>query len=165
MNDLRAFIMMKRNLSLWISLALFSLLAVSPAWAVKPRPPLGLSLQQAEEGAGERRITLTATANADLVRVELSTELSPGLSLVKGEPKWEGALKQGEAQKIELVIQGQSRAAAQVTAKAVVHLDGGGTFVERSTLPLDGPKNKAPARSPSVKRKQGGENIHEFKGE
>lgn len=157
--------MIKRTLSLWISLALFSLLAASPAWAVKPRPPLGLSLQQAEGGDGERKIILTATANTEIVRVELSTELSPGLSLVKGEPNWEGPLKKGETRKIELVIQGQSRAASQVIAKAIVHLDGGGTFVERSTLPLDGPKNKAPARSPSIKRKQGGENIHEFKGE
>ena len=93
--------MMKRTLSLWISLALFSLLAASPAWAVKPRPPLGLSLQQAEGGDGERKITVTATANTEIIRVELSTELSPGLSLVKGEPNWEGPLKKGETQKIE----------------------------------------------------------------
>jgi hypothetical protein len=157
--------MMKRTLSLWISVALFSLLAAAPAWAVKPRPPLGLSLQQAEEAAGETRITVTATAYIDIARVELATELSPGLSILKGEPDWEGPLKKGETRKIELVIRNPGHTGSQVIEKATIRLDGGATFVERSTLPLDGPQNKAPTRAPSIKRKQGEENIREFKGE
>lgn len=157
--------MMKRTLLFGICAALLTLVIAVPAGAAKPLPPLGLALQKGEgTSAGETRITLTATAHTDIPRVALSTELSPGLTLVKGEPNWEGPLKKGETQTIELVIQGQSDAASRVTAKATVHLDGGATFVERRTLPLNGQKSKTP-RSPSMKRKQGGENIHEFKGE
>lgn len=157
--------MTPRIVSIWIYLTLLSFLAVaSPAWAVKPRPPLGLFLQQAEDSSGGTRIVLNATANIDISRVELSVELSPGLSLIKGDQEWAGPLKKGETQQVEFVVQSRGNTPRQITGKAVVHVDPGGEVVERSTLTLNGGTER-PSRSPSVKRKQGGESILEFKGE
>lgn len=152
--------------SIWIYLTLFFFLAVaSPAWAVKPRPPLALFLQQTENSNEGTRIVLNATANVDISRVELSVELAPGLSLVKGDQEWAGPLKKGETQQVEFVVQSRGNTPRQITGKAVVHLDPGGEVVERSTLTLNGVKEEPPSRSPSVKRKQGDETIHEYKGE
>lgn len=158
--------MVKWSLSLWIAAAGFVFLAaVSPAWAIKPRPPLQLSLQQAKASEGETMITLTAAANVDINRVTISVELSPGLSLAKGQPEWEGPLKKGEKQQLEFVVQNPNHTPEKVTGKAIVHLEAGGEFIQKSTLIVNRAQNKPPSHSPSVQRKQGDETIHEYKGE
>jgi|GEM_PF-2441323 len=158
--------MPKWNISILIYAILFTLLAVaSPAWAVKPRPPLTLFLQQAENPDGGTKVTLNATANTDISRVELSIELSSGLSLVKGDQAWEGPIKKGETQQVEFVVQSRGSSPKRVTGKAVVHLDAGGKMIERSTLNLNGAPKDSTSHSPAIKRKQEGESIHEYKGE
>ncbi|MBI3805413.1 MAG: hypothetical protein HY282_16825 [Nitrospirae bacterium] len=157
---------MKRNVLFLILGTLLFLAVASPAGAVKPRPPLGLFLQQGEASEGGIPIALVATANVDVGRVELSIELPPGLSLTTEAPTWEGPLKKGETHRIEFVLQNPGgNTPRKVTGKAIVHLDPSGTFVERSTLILNGAQGQTPSPPPSVKRKQGKESILEYKGE
>lgn len=157
--------MIDRNFVLWIYTALFILTAATtPAWAIKPRPPLQLSLQQTDLSGGQSRLTMIAVANVDVRHVALSLELPPGLSLVDGEEGWEGTLGKGQTQKMEWTIQNPNQIPQKVTGKAVVELNGGEKFVEQATLTLHEAKSDTPLRAPSIKHKEGGETILEFKG-
>lgn len=148
----------------WICATFISVTAITiPAWAIKPRPPLQLSLQQISLSGGQSRLTMIATANVDIGRVDLSLELPPGLSLIEGEEEWEGAMKRGETKQIEWIIQSPNEAPHKVTGKAVIELNAGEKFVEKATLTLNEGKSDTPRRTPSVKRKEGGETILEFK--
>jgi hypothetical protein len=138
----------------------------STAEAVKPRPPLQLSLLEVDLSGKQSQLTLMATANIDSDQVKLSFDLPGGLSFVKGEEEWEGALKKGESKKIEIIVENQIQKSQKVTGKATLHLNGGETFLQQNTITLGDPKEKSspPPPAPSVKRKQGEENILEFKG-
>lgn len=136
----------------------------SAAEAVKPRPPLQLSLLQVNLSEKESQVTLIATANVDSDQVKLSIDLPIGLSLVEGVDQWEGALKKGETKKMEVIVENQNRNPQKITGKATLHLNEGETFVQQSTLILNDAKAKSSLPGPSVKRKQGEENILEFKG-
>src|SRR5579884_3381690 len=118
-----------------------------------------------ENPDGGTKVTLNATANTDISRVELSIELSSGLSLVKGDQAWEGPIKKGETQQVEFVVQSRGSSPQRVTGKAIIHLDAGGEMIERSTLNLNGAPKDSTSHSPAIKRKQEGESIHEYKGE
>lgn len=143
---------------------IFLLGIFSSAEAVKPRPPLQLSLLQVPLSEKQSRLTLTATANIDSDQVKLSIDLPAGLSLVEGIDQWEGSLKKGETKKIEAVVENPRHSAQRVTGVATLQLNEGGTFVQRSMLTLDEPKTNSSPPAPSIKRKQGEENILEFKG-
>ncbi len=148
-----------------ICVAFISLTAMAaPAWAIKPRPPLQLSLHQTDLSGGETQVTMVATANVDVSRVSLSLELTPGLSLTRGEEGWEGSMRKGETQQVEWIIQSPDKAPRNVNGKAVIELNAGEKFVEKVTLTLNETKGDTPPRTPSVKRKEGGETILEFKG-
>jgi len=150
---------------LWICTTFLLVTAVTtPVWAVKPRPPLQLSLQQTPLSGGQSRLTMIAKANVDIGHVDLSLELPPGLSLLEGESEWEGALKKGDIKQIEWLVQSPNQAPHQITGKAVIELSAGEKFVEKTTLTLNEEKRETPRRAPSVKRKEGGETILEFKG-
>lgn len=137
----------------------------SPVEAVKPRPPLHLALLQAPLSEKQSQLTLMATANIDSDQVKLSFDLPAGISFVKGEEAWEGSLKMGEIKKIEIVVENQNHTSQKITGKATLHLGEGGTFLQQSTLTLGDLKAKAPPLpAPSIKRKQGEENLLEFKG-
>lgn len=150
---------------LWIFAAFLSVMAITPpAWAIKPRPPLQLSLQQVPLSGGQSQLMMIARANVDISHVDLSLELPLGLSLVEGEEEWEGPLKKGETKQIEFIVQSPNKAPHQVTGKAVIELTAGEKFVEKATLTLNEVKSDSPRRAPFVKRKEGGETILQFKG-
>lgn len=150
---------------LWIFAAFLSVMAITPpAWAIKPRPPLQLSLQQVPLSGGQSQLMMIARANVDISHVDLSIELPLGLSLVEGEEEWEGPLKKGETKQIEFIVQSPNKAPHQVTGKAVIELTAGEKFVEKATLTLNEVKSDSPRRAPFVKRKEGGETILQFKG-
>lgn len=150
---------------LWIFAAFLSVMAITPpAWAIKPRPPLQLSLQQVPLSGGQSQLMMIARANVDISHVDLSLELPLGLSLVEGEEAWEGPLKKGETKQIEFIVQSPNKAPHQVTGKAVIELTAGEKFVEKATLTLNEAKSDSPRRAPFVKRKEGGETILQFKG-
>lgn len=152
------------NRFVWIIILFTLTTTAAPAWAIKPRPPLQLSFQQTDLSGGESRLTMIAVANVDLNRVTLSIELPPGLSLVAGEEQWENAMKKGETKKMEWVVQSPNQAPRKVTGKAVIESSAGEKFVEQATLTLNEAEKETPLRTPSVKRKEGGETILEFKG-
>lgn len=127
-----------RTYSILFSLLISFLIIASSAWAIKPRPPLQLSLHQADVSEEVSKVTLIATANLDIRRVELRVKLSSGLFLIKGEEKWEGPLKKGEAQKMELIIQRPGHAPREVTGEGIIHLDEGGVFIQKVTITLSG---------------------------
>lgn len=157
--------MAKRKIFLWLHLLFFSLtIGVSASWATKPRPPLQLSLLQTTLSKGQSRLILMATANIDASEVALSIDLPPELTLIEGEDAWKGTLPKGESQKIEIVVQGPDASPRQVVGKAEVHLPEGETFFQKSVLTLNKPKNKSAPPVPSLKRKEGGGSILEFKG-
>lgn len=150
---------------LWIFAAFLSVMAITPpASAIKPRPPLQLSLQQVPLSGGQSQLMMIARANVDISHVDLSLELPLGLSLVEGEEEWEGPLKKGETKQIEFIVQSPNKAPHQVTGKAVIELTAGEKFVEKATLTLNEVKSDSPRRAPFVKRKEGGETILQFKG-
>ncbi|MDC4205936.1 MAG: hypothetical protein MPW17_05225 [Candidatus Manganitrophus sp.] len=157
--------MFYHKIVLWIFAAFLFVTAITPpAWAIKPRPPLQLSLQQIPLSGGQSQLMMIARANIDISHVDLSLELPLGLSLVEGEEEWEGPLKKGETKQIELIVQSPNKAPHQVTGKAVIELTAGEKFVEKATLTLNEAKSDSPRRAPSVKRKEGGETILQFKG-
>lgn len=157
--------MVYNKIVLWTCAAFLLVIAVtSPAWAIKPRPPLQLSLQQTPLSGGQSRLMMIARANVDVGHVELSLELPPGLSLLEGEAAWEGGMKRGETKEIELIVQSPNEAPHQVTGRAVIELAAGETFLEKTTLTLNERKTEMPRRAPSVKREEGGETILQFKG-
>ncbi|MBI3805890.1 MAG: hypothetical protein HY282_19215 [Nitrospirae bacterium] len=156
-----------------VSIFIFLLVIALPAWAVKPRPPLQLSLQQSSVSERENRLTMVAKANVDIRDAVLSLELPSGLRLIQGaEDGWEGSLKKGEMQQLDWTVRSGDTLPRQVVGKAVIRLNTGEEFTERSVLTLHEEKKDEKkeedkderTRSPSVKRKQGGENILEFKG-
>jgi hypothetical protein len=136
----------------------------SAAEAIKPRPPLQLSLLRVDLSEKQSQLILTATAHVDSNQVALSIDLPIGISLVEGKDQWEGALKKGETKKIEIIVENQRHQPQKIVGKATLHLMEGETFVQQSTLILNDPKTKSPLPAPSVKRKQGEEKILEFKG-
>lgn len=157
--------MFYHKIVLWIFAAFLFVMAITPpAWAIKPRPPLQLSLQQIPLSGGQSQLMMIARANVDVGHVELSLELPPGLSLLEGEAAWEGGMKRGETKEIELIVQSPNEAPHQVTGRAIIELAAGETFLEKTTLTLNEAKTDATRRAPSVKRKEGGETILQFKG-
>lgn len=144
---------------------LFLLAAFSAAEAVKPRPPLQLALLEMDLSEKQSRLTLMATANIDSNQVELAFDLPGNLSLVEGEEKWEGTLKKGETRKIEVIVENKDDLPKKVVGKATLHLKEGATFVQQSSLTLDGPKPDPSLPIPFIQRKQGNEEILEFKAQ
>jgi hypothetical protein len=157
--------MIYNKVVLWVCAVFLSVITItSPASAIKPRPPLQLSLQETPLSGGQSRLMMIAKANVDISRVDLSIELPPGLSLIEGDEDWEGSLKKGEIKQIEWLIQSPNEAPHKIIGKAVIELSAGEKFVEKATLTLNEAKSDTPRRAPSVKRKEGGETILEFKG-
>lgn len=157
--------MFHNKIVLWIFAAFLFVMAITPpAWAIKPRPPLQLSLQQTPLSGGQSRLMMIAKANVDIGHVDLSLELPPGLSLLEGESEWEGALKKGDIKQIEWLVQSPNQAPHQITGKAVIELSAGEKFVEKTTLTLNEEESDTPRHTPSIKRKEGGETILQFKG-
>lgn len=155
--------MTKHKILFWLYFLIFSLLiGPPPGWAAKPRPPLQLSLLQAPLSENQSRLILSATANFDLTEVALSLDLSADLALIEGSGTWTGPLRKGETQKVEVVVQSPDRAEREVVGKAAIRLAEGETFLQKSVLTLNKPKSKS--TPPPVKRKEGGEEILEFKG-
>ncbi len=149
----------------WVWITFFlTTIVITPAWAIKPRPPLQLSLQQTPLSGGQSQLMMIARANVDISHVDLSLELPPGLSLIEGDMDWEGSMKKGEIKQIEWLIQRPNEALHRVSGKAVIELGAGEKFVEKTTLTLNEEKSDTPRRTPSVKRKEGGETILQFKG-
>lgn len=155
---------MNYKLTLSICSILFSLLIASPGWAIKPRPPLQLSLLQSDLSGDQSRLTLTATTNIDSSEVALSLNLPPGISLIQGSGEWKGSLQKGETKKIEVIVQDSDHAPRKVIGKATIHLAEGETFTQQSALTLNESKSGPPLPAPSIKRKEDGEKILEFKG-
>lgn len=73
-------------------------------------------------------------------------------------------MKKGETKKLEWVVQSPNQAPKKVIGKAVVELSAGEKFVEQATLTLNESNSELPSRAPSIKRKEGGETILEFRG-
>ena len=154
--------MSKRILStLYLTLFCLFLPAVS-GWAIKPVPPLQLSLLQVDLSEDQRRLTLTATANIDSSEVALSFLLAPGLILVEGEEEWKGPLAKGETRKLEITVQTPDKGPREVIGKAVTRLKEGGVFTQQGKLILNEDKKESPG--PSSKRQEGDEKTLEFKG-
>lgn len=142
----------------------FSLLfgMIFPVWAIKPRPPLQLSLHQESIASGRSRVTLRAVANIDIVRAELSFSILPPMTLIQGPHEWKGPLAKGEATEIEIVL--QHPPGQKVTGKAMVHLSEGQTFTQQAELILGESKTEPLPSPPSARHKTGGEEILEFRG-
>lgn len=135
-----------------------------PALAAKPRPPIQLALLQIDLSENQSKLTLMATANVESDQVELSLVLPLGLSLVEGLPEWQGALKEGETKKIDVVIENLGRISREVVGKAVIHLGEGGTFTQQSRLTLNQPRSESSFRPPPLKQGRRDGAILEFKG-
>lgn len=164
MNPLEIRVMRKLLILFKINILLFFFFTIfSSAWAIKPHPPVELFFRQANPGEGTSQVTLIATADLDVSRIELSIELSPGLTLIKGEEKWDGPLRKGETKTMEVVVQNPSDVLHKIAGIAIIYLKEGGAFVERSAVILNGKKDESPLRGPSLKRKNQGETILEFK--
>ncbi len=133
-----------------------------PAWAIKPRPPLQLSLQQESIASGQSRVTLRAVANIDILHAELSFPLLPPVTLIEGPYEWKGPLAKGEVKELKIALQhppGQN-----VTGKAMVHLQGGQLFTQQTALTLGELKTASPPSSPAIRHKTKEGDILEFRG-
>lgn len=155
--------MMRRARLLFLVQLVYLLGIFSSAEAIKPLPPVQLSLLEARLSDKESRLILTATANVDSSQVQLSIDLPPDLVLTEGEESWEGPLKKGASQTIEMIVESRNHTPQKVIGKAIVHFDQGETFVQRNTLILNSPEGGPPLPAPSIKRKDK-ESILEFKG-
>ncbi|MFY9270637.1 MAG: hypothetical protein WAO55_12925 [Candidatus Manganitrophaceae bacterium] len=150
---------------LWLFLTLFFLTTALPsAWAVKPLPPVQLSIKQTGRTDHRHQVTMTATANIDLDKIELSLELPPGVSRIEGEETWKGAMKKGETKKVSWTLQSRDQTPQTIFGKAITHLNEGNAFLQKALLTLNETAADAPRAAPSVKRKEGTETILEFKG-
>lgn len=135
------------------------------AFAVKPSPPLTLSLSNRDLPDGQTELILQVLAHTTVEKVELSIELPASLALVSGDVKWDGPIAVGERREIKAFIRTLANNPAKVYGAADVYFEGGGSLSQRETLLLNAPKEKklAPKEPPRL-RQQGRETILEFRG-
>lgn len=149
-----------------ITLSLFSLIFGIPRYvgAIKPRPPVELTLLSAALSEEETKITLTARANIKTSKISMIIDLPLGLTLVEGEPHWEGPLKRGETQQMTIIIQGAGGIADEILGSATIHLPNKGTFVQKTRLVLNALNEKPPLPLPPIRQKGGTGSVLEFRG-
>ncbi len=137
----------------------------SQTFAVKPQPPLTLTLSSSDLPDGTIEVQLEALANREVESVELTFYLPKSVSFKGGEEKWKGSIAVGEKKVLIVLIQRSSSSPAMVIGEAEVVLLQGGSFVQQSEIAI-APKETEEnlPLSPPIKRKQGGETILEFKG-
>jgi len=138
---------------------------VETVLAVKPKPPLDLQIDTADQQDGTIEIKLTATANMEIKSAELSLQLPKSLSLIEGEKKWAGQIRSGEKKIVTLRVQKISTAPGEIVAEGTVYFPEGETFVQKSRIPINHDEEMPPSRSlpPPIKQKQGNGAILEFK--
>ena len=135
------------------------------AFAIKPRPPLKLSLTNSDLPDGQIELTLKAEAFVVAGKIELMIDLPPSALLVSGEVKWVGTITVGEKKALTAFIRTGSNIPAKVIGVASVYLPQGGLITQQETVLLHPPLEKAlPPPEPPIKRKRGNETILEFKG-
>lgn len=137
----------------------------SDAFAVKPSPPLKLSLSKSNLSNGQIELTFNVSANVTVEKIELALDLPPSVSLVSGEVKWDGTIAIGEKKDIKASIRTLSNIPAEVIGRATAYFLHGGSVDQREALLLNPPPEKVkPRLEPTIKRKQGRETILEFRG-
>jgi len=152
-----------------VSTLLFAIVALLPgsgkqAFAIKPSPPLNLSLTHNDLPDGQTELTLQAFANVAVEKVEISIDLPASLVLIAGETKWDGPLALGEQKEIKATIRTLSNHPTKVVGNAFVYFSSGGSLTQRARLLLNAPKEKPLSpRKPPILRKQGRDTILEFK--
>lgn len=155
--------MIRKIFALFI-LPFFLLIIPSKGDAIKPLPPLQMSLLQVELAEEKVQITLTARANINSRKVSLAIRLPLGVPLIEGEEEWEGPLKKGETKRVKVVIQNLRGLSQEITSIATIFLEPGGTFVQRNKLTLNPSLIEAPPPTPPIRGKEGGNTILQFKG-
>ncbi len=101
---------MKERLRAVIVLLSLSALSLEPA-------SLEVLFDGVPEKGGGWVLTATIKANEDLREAEMEVELSPGLSIAAGEPRWEGDLSAGDQQMLELSLVLTAPPPQQVTVR------------------------------------------------
>ncbi len=141
------------------------LLSGSEAFAIKPSPPLKLSLVNRDLTDGQIEITFHAQSFVAAEKVELAIDLPPSVSLVSGDIKWDGSIAVGEKKAVKAFIRTLSNIPAKVVGKGIAHFTHGGSVTQQEILLLNPPQEKASSpRDVPIKRKQGGETLLEFRG-
>ncbi len=137
----------------------------SLALAIKPQPPLQLTLSHSSLQHGTIEVVFEAVANISVESVVLSFHLAESLALVEGEKEWTGSIPSGEKKTLKVFVQTVSSLPGKVIGEATVHLPEGGSFVQQSTIILN-PEEKEgpPPRPPPIRWKRGNETILEFRG-
>ena len=146
------------------------------AFAIKPSPPLNLSLTSRNLPDGQTELTLQAIASVAIDKLDLSIVLPASLDLASGGLQWEGAIASGEKKEIRVLVRTLANIPSNVIGKALVYFSHGGTTPARGTTPASGsltqqtslllnaPKEKPlPPSKPPILRKQGRDTILEFR--
>jgi len=155
---------MKKTLIYLISFFVFLLPAAMSAKAVKPRPPVELSLQKTQIEKEKIRLLFSARANIQTKKLSLSMALPLGLSLLEGEPKWEGPLDRGESHRMSIFVQGTGGISDEVRGMAIIQLPKGGSFTQKIRLSLSPLKAEEIKPPPPILLQSGGEPVLEFRG-
>lgn len=136
----------------------------SEAFAIKPSPPLNLSLSHSPKPDGQYELTLQAEANVAAEKVELAFDLPDSVDRVSGELKWSGTIPVGEKKTIKASIRILANILATVIGTATVYMSQGGILTQQETLLLNPPQTKStPRTGPTKTQKPGHEKILEFK--
>jgi len=136
------------------------------AFAIKPKPPLDLTLNSASHLDGTIEVILTATAHIDIAAAELSLDVPASLSLIQGEKKWVGSILSGEKKTITLLLQKISTTPAEVIGVGTVYLQGVESFVQQSRIQIDQEPDRPlpPPLSPSIQQRRDQERMLGQKG-
>jgi len=132
------------------------------AFAIKPSPPLILSLTNLDLPNGQIELTLEAEAKVAGVKAALAIVLPPSVSLISGEVKWNGQIAVGEKKEIKALIRTLSNNPEKVIGFAEVSLPQGGFMTQQETVLLNTPQETR-SPEPLKKPKQEHDTIFEFK--
>lgn len=133
------------------------LLFMTDGWAVKPLPPLELTLERTPSAGQHTHLLLRAKANIDSDRVELTIALPPEIRVIQGDTTWKGQIQKGAVQALEITIQDFPNLPENIRGKAVLE-QGGQTYHQQAWLPAE---NKA--LEPNIQQKLSKEPLLEFK--
>ncbi|MEK7747830.1 MAG: hypothetical protein AAB300_01975 [Nitrospirota bacterium] len=135
------------------------------AMAVKPAPPLSLSLTKVDLPNGKVELTFRATANDGGHNTALEIDLPSSVLLIDGEARWEGTLSAKEEKVMRAVIRPIVTEPIRIVGKATLYFPDGDSMVQRSVVLLNASREKPEIPSePPVLKKQGDRTILEFKG-
>jgi hypothetical protein len=89
---------------------------------VKPLAPLQIEMtplpREKKDAEGQRRLRVSVTPRVDAPRLEVTVTLPPGVSVVRGEMRWQAPARARVAQKRELLLSVPASGEQRVVATA-----------------------------------------------